>query len=166
MHEAEEAETNDWCATDLNRPAPSPSPSARPLLTHTSLTFRYLYPNGRKYYTSLRTHMKELVNQIIAEAVEEGFVSTRCRPGPKHVCGSTLLDPIVAAHTVEFADGQQRCRRKGCSMHTSTYCPGCAADEPCGPASGFYCCVKGRNCMAMHHRKRARTRAPGEADED
>ena len=34
-------------------------------------------------------------------------------------------------------------------------CPGCSKDEPCGP--GFYCMVKGRNCMAMHHRKRVKT---------
>ena len=53
VDEAEEAETNDW----------------------------YHYPNGRVYYTSLRQHMKELVDQIIADAIKKGFVSTRVKDG-------------------------------------------------------------------------------------
>ena len=132
VHEAEEAAADNW----------------------------YHYPCGRVYYTPLRRHMKELLDQTVADAIAKGFNSTRCRSGPKHIAGSTLLDPIVAEHCPEFADGQQRCRREGCGKHISTYCPGCAKDEPCGAASGFYCMVKGRNCMAMHHRKRARTHAP------
>ena len=46
------------------------------------------YPNGRQYYTSLRQHMKELVDELIAEAVAKGFVSTRQKPGPK--CASPI----------------------------------------------------------------------------
>ena len=59
VHEAEEAETNEW----------------------------YHYPNGRVYYTQLRQHMKEVVNEQIAEARREGFKSTRCKSGPK--CAAT-----------------------------------------------------------------------------
>jgi hypothetical protein len=55
VHEAEEAEANDW----------------------------WHYPNGRVYYTPLRAHMKEVVDALIDEAVAEGFVSTRKKPGPK-----------------------------------------------------------------------------------
>ena len=53
VHEAAEAEGNDW----------------------------YHYPNGHVYYTPLRTHMKELVDELIEEAIEEGFRSTRCKLG-------------------------------------------------------------------------------------
>ena len=55
MYEATEAEADDW----------------------------YQYPNGRVYYTPLRKHMKELVDQIIEEAIAEGFLSTRCKSGRK-----------------------------------------------------------------------------------
>ena len=55
VHEAAEAEGNNW----------------------------YHYPNGRVYYTPLRKHMKELVDELIEEAMEEGFRSTRCKPGRK-----------------------------------------------------------------------------------
>ena len=41
----------------------------------------WFYPNGRAYYTPLRAHMKELVDQIIAEAEREGFEPTRKRAG-------------------------------------------------------------------------------------
>ena len=53
VHEATEAEVNDW----------------------------YHYPSGRVYYTPLRKHMKELVDELIEEAIEEGFCSTRCKLG-------------------------------------------------------------------------------------
>jgi hypothetical protein len=55
VYEAEEAEADGW----------------------------YHYPSGRVYYTRLRAHMKEVVDALIDEAVAEGFVSTRKRPGPK-----------------------------------------------------------------------------------
>ena len=56
VHEAAEAEANDW----------------------------YHYPSGRVYHTPLRTHMKELVNQIIEEAEKDGYRSTRCALGGHH----------------------------------------------------------------------------------
>ena len=139
---------------------------ARALPLTLTLTPRYHYPSGRIYYTPLRAHMKDLVDEIIADAIREGFVSTRQKSGPKHVPDSTLLDPCILQHMMEYADGQQRCRLKGCGMLTDKYCPGCAKADDCGPASGFFCCVKSRNCYAIHHRKRARTHtAPDEAAE-
>ena len=52
---------------------------------------RYHYPSGRVYYTPLRMHMKELVDELIADATKEGFKTTRQKPGPKHVPDPTLL---------------------------------------------------------------------------
>ena len=79
----------------ITRPSPTlvwGPPPARPPLTRTSpLPLRYHYPCGRVYYTPLRVQMKELFNEIVADAVKKGFVSMRCRSGPKHVPGSTLL---------------------------------------------------------------------------
>ena len=75
---------------------------------------RWWYPNGRRYHTPLRKHMKELVNEIIADAIKKGFQTTRKKSGPQHVPGSTLLDPVVAQQQVEWADSKQRCRREGC----------------------------------------------------
>ena len=68
---------------------------------------------------------------------------------------------------MEFADSQQRCQGvdkhgQRCTFKTDKFCPGCAKGDDCGPASGFFCCIRGRNCMALHHRKRARTHAPDE----
>ena len=40
------------------------------------------YPNGRLKYTSLRKHMKELVDEIIADARLKGYGTTRKRSGP------------------------------------------------------------------------------------
>ena len=99
--------------------------------------------------------MKELVDQIIEEAIEEGYESTRCKPGRKRMPDKTLLNPIVVDHWPEWAEKQQKCR--SCGMHCLTFCPGCARDDDCGPASGFYCHSKARDCMGDHHRKRART---------
>ena len=70
----------------------------------------YTYPNGYQYHTPLRKHMKELVNEIIADAKAKGYESTRKRSGPKHVPGSTLLDPIVCSHDPAYAKSQQRCQ--------------------------------------------------------
>eukprot|EP00966_Prymnesium_polylepis_P017159 395710-Prymnesium_polylepis.1 len=57
VYEAELAETDDW----------------------------WTYSNGRVHYTKLRNHMKELVDEIIEDAIDKGFVTTRKKPGPKHV---------------------------------------------------------------------------------
>ena len=43
----------------------------------------YTYPNGRVYYTSLRKHMTELVDETIDDAITKGFKTTRKLPGPK-----------------------------------------------------------------------------------
>ena len=111
--------------------------------------------------------MKELVNEIIADAIQKGFVTTRCKPGRKRDQSLWLLDPLVCEHTIEYSDSQQRCRLKGCNERIHTFCPGCAKDENhCSPASGFYCFNKNRNCLAIHHRNRARTRAPDDAEAD
>ena len=111
--------------------------------------------------------MKELVNQIIADAGANGYVSTRCKSGPKHVEGSTLLDPLILDHDPDYVkrDVRQECQAAGCKFKTSWRCPGCAELDSCGPASGFYCMGKERNCMKANHRKRCRTRAP-EAEDD
>ena len=42
--------------------------------------------------------MKELVNQLIAEAIDEGFETTRKLSGPQHVANSTQLEPVVCEH--------------------------------------------------------------------
>ena len=131
VYEAKLAETDDW----------------------------WTYPNGRVHYTKLRNHMKELVDEIIEDAIDKGFVTTRKKPGPKHVSGSTLLDPIVCMHTIEYSQSQQRCQLKGCDKRIHTYCPGCAAADGEHPSSGFYCFGPHRNCLAANHRKRARTHA-------
>ena len=94
--------------------------------------------------------MKELIDETVADAIAKGFVSTRCRSGPKHIAGSTLLDPIVNEHWPEWADSYQRCRRKDCTGQANTFCAGCAKEEGGGPGSGFYCHKKGRDCMGMH----------------
>ena len=117
------------------------------------------YPNGRRYHTPLCQHMKELVDEIIAEAVEEGWQSTRKRPGPKREPGWWQLDPALLEHMPEWAERKQRCQLKGCGMQPTSFCPGCAKHADCGPASGFYCHGKGRDCLAVHHRKLARTAA-------
>ena len=125
--EAEQAETDDW----------------------------WYYPSGRAYYTPLRAHMKELVDLIIAEAIDEGFESTRKRPGPTYVPGSTQLSPEVCEHMPDYAEKKQNCR--SCGKDTFWFCPGCAKDDDCGPGSGFYCLGKHRNCFADNHFKRRRT---------
>ena len=92
--------------------------------------------------------------------VRDGFVSTRCKSGPAHVAGTTLLEPVVVDHTPFFANGQQRCQDPDCGMHTCVYCPGCRKDEGGKGAAGFYCFVAGkapRNCLFKHHCKRMRT---------
>ena len=73
VHEAAEAETNDW----------------------------YHYPSGRVYYTSLRNHMKELVSEIIEEAQAEGWQSTRRKPGPK--CARLERAPQTRPHSLCLA---------------------------------------------------------------
>ena len=126
--------------------------------------------NGRVYYTPLRVHMKELVNEIIADAGAKGYVSTRCKSGPKHIPGSTLLDPLVLDHDPDYMfdpdrDMRQVCQAADCHFKTCWRCPGCAALDDCGPASGFYCMGKERNCMKVNHRKRCRTQAPAAEDD-
>ena len=116
--------------------------------------------------------MKELVDEIIADAIAKGFVTTRCKPGPKHVPDSTLLDPLVLGHDPDYCAGRQRCQRilpgsgEKCGKLTAWRCPGCANLDNCGPASGFYCREPDRNCMKLNHKKRCRTPAPAEADAD
>ena len=84
------------------------------------------YPNGRRYHTPLRQHMKELVDEIIAEAVEEGWQSTRKRPGPKREPGWWLLNPALLEHMPQWAEKRQRCQLKGCTNKCFTFCSGCA----------------------------------------
>ena len=116
--------------------------------------------------------MKELVTQIIEDATKKGFRSTRMKPGPKHIPGSTLLEPLVLDHDPDYFDQRQRCQRilpgsgKKCGKLTGWCCPGCAALDDCGPASGFYCRDKERNCMKLNHAKRCRTRAPTAEEDD
>ena len=117
----------------------------------------WFYPNGRMYHTPLRKHMKELVDQIIAEAEEEGFVSTRKRSGPTYVPGSTRLDPVVCEHMPEFAETRQRCQQAGCDQLSFSFCPGCRKSAGGAGGAGFYCLGKHRNCFAAHHRKLRRT---------
>ena len=128
MHEAALAETDDW----------------------------WTYPNGRQYYTPLRAHMKEVVEQLIEEAEAEGFMSTRKKPG-REQRKVYQLDPLVCQHCPEISEVRKYCLWPGCSGRVRTYCPGCARDEG---NSGFYCMYREQNCMAKHHRKRARTPAP------
>ena len=101
--------------------------------------------------------MKELVDQIIAEAEEEGFVSTRKRSGPTYVPGSTRLDPVVCEHMPEFAETRQRCQQAGCDQLSFSFCPGCRKSAGGAGGAGFYCLGKHRNCFAAHHRKLRRT---------
>ena len=68
----------------------------------------------------------------------------------------TLLDPVVYEHDPDYAEKSQACR--ACGTSTFWFCPGCAAADDCGPASGFYCVSKHRNCFRDNHRKRARTK--------
>ena len=105
----------------------------------------------------LPVHMKELVNQLIAEAIDEGFETTRKLSGPQHVANSTRLEPVVCEHEAKWAATRQVCRYPGCGMLTDVYCAACAKDQPCGPAAGYYCHRKSKDCLGMHHRKRART---------
>ena len=70
---------------------------------------------------------------------------------------STLLDPVVLDHLPEYSEQNYKCR--SCKTNTHWYCPGCAAADHCGPASGFYCFGKNKSCYVDQHRKRARTKA-------
>jgi|EP00966_Prymnesium_polylepis_P000025 hypothetical protein len=90
----------------------------------------WTYPNGRVHYTKLRNHLKELVDEIIEDAIDKGVVTTRKKPGPKYVSGLTLLDPIVCSHDPAYAAKPQRCRW---SDYTHWYCPGCAAMDESMP---------------------------------
>ena len=73
---------------------------------------------------------------------------------------TTLLDPVVVEHDPDYHVGShQRCQMPGCEHFTNWFCPGCAKADDCGPASGFYCLGKGRNCFKDNHRKRAKTKA-------
>lgn len=108
--------------------------------------------------------MKELVNEIIADAGAKGYVSTRCKSGPKHIPGSTLLEPLVLDHDPDYVHTRQKCR--SCQRLTAWCCPGCAELDDCGPGSGFYCREPDRNCMKANHRKRCRTQAPAAEAED
>ena len=123
----------------------------------------WFYPNGRAYYTPLRDHMKELVDQIIAEAVDEGWESTRKRPGPMWQPGSTRLDPVVCEHMPEYGELARLCR--DCGTLTFWFCPGCRKSEGGEGGAGHYCLAKMRNCFAKHHRKLRRTCAECEEDE-
>ena len=78
----------------------------------------WLYPNGRQYYTPLPKHMTELVDQIIADATEKGFESTRKRDGRKRVIESTMLEPIVREHDPQYAEKARKCR----ICKTDTFC--------------------------------------------
>lgn len=80
--------------------------------------------------------------------------------GPKYVPGSTLLDPIVCEHMPDYAEKHQRCRC--CGTLTNWFCPGCRKMDGDDGGAGFYCLAKGRNCMAVNHRKRRRTAIEGE----
>ena len=68
--------------------------------------------------------------------------------------GSRLLERMP-----QWVDKQQRCQLAGCGKKCLTTCPGCAEHADGGPASGFYCHGKGRDCLAVHHRKLALTAA-------
>ena len=63
------------------------------------------------------------------------------------------LDPLVLEHQLSWAQQPQRCQA-GCGNFCHSFCPGCAQDEGGGPAAGFYCCAKERNCLLAQHRKR------------
>ena len=101
--------------------------------------------------------MKELVDQLIAEAIEEGFITTRKLPGrPRKLAPSAVrLDPAVIAHWPQWAESRQRCQLEGCKLNCLSYCPACAREEGDGPSAGFYCHGKGRDCMGQHHCKLA-----------
>ena len=44
-------------------------------------------------------------------------------------------------------------RKRDCVLESAIS----AKDQPCGPAAGYYCHRKSKDCLGMHHRKRART---------
>ena len=104
----------------------SPLPRTPFQLTVTqTLPLRYHYPNGRVYYTPLRVHMKELVNEIIADAGAKGYRTTRCKNGPRHIPGSTLLEPLVLDHDPDVMEKRQRCQDPECDQLTAIRCPHC-----------------------------------------
>ena len=92
-------------------------------------------------------------------SLASGFWLTQGFSSGRHACDSTLLDPIVLEHQPEWAEKQQVCRNPDCKKLCLSFCPGCAKAEDAGPASGFYCHGKGRDCLAARHRKLCRTKA-------
>ena len=69
----------------------------------------------------------------------------------------------MAEHTPKWASGKQCCRH--CGMTTFVFCPGCRQAEGGEGGAGFYCFNANRDCLGIHHRKCARTPAPGDASE-
>ena len=110
------------------------------------------------YYTPLRKHMKELVDELIEDAIAEGFVTTRKKPGRVHQPAATMLDPMVRDHSPQYAPTHQRCQT--CGKLTRWFCAGCAKADGGGPACGFYCVNYPHLCFTANHVKRARTAAP------
>ena len=48
-------------------------------------------------------------------------LASLCLAQGRHTVGSTLLDPVVAEHMPDYADGNQRCRE--CGTKTCWFCP-------------------------------------------
>ena len=93
----------------------------------------------------------------------QGGGDTAVRPCSGEPGAGVVAQPAGAARArahrgrgARRADRWKTCRYPGYGMLTNVYCAGCAKDQSCDCAAGFYYHRKSEDCLGMHHRKRER----------